>query len=66
MTDLSPAAQAVLYVVDYTCRYWVGKPDTTGIGKCCQVFGSLDQAERKAEQLKAKGSGHVKIRKLAK
>ncbi len=55
-----------MYAVDYICRHWVGKADPQGFGKCCQVFGSLDEAERKAEKLKAKGSGHVKIRKLAK
>jgi len=55
-----------MYAVDYTCHHWVGKPDPAGFGKCCQVFGSLDEAERKAEKLKAKGSGSVKIRKLAK
>ena len=55
-----------MYAVDYICRHWVGKPDPSGFGKCCQVFGSLAEAERKVEQLKAKGSGHVKIRKFAK
>ena len=55
-----------MYAVDYMCHHWVGKPNPAGFGKCCQVFKSLDEAERKAEQLKAKGSGHVKIRKLAK
>ena len=52
------------FAVDYTCRYWVGKPDPNGIGKCCQAFRSLAEAERKAEKLKTKGSGSVKIRIL--
>lgn len=50
-----------VFSVRYVCRHWVGKPDPNGWGKCAQSFYSLDEAERKAERLKAKGHGSVRI-----
>ena len=53
-----------MYAIDYTCRHWVGKADPNGIGKCSHVLSTFDEAERKAEQLRKKGSGSVKIRAI--
>lgn len=50
-----------VFTVYYTAPGWVGKPDPTGYGKCSHAFYSRDAAERKAEQLRNKRAGFVRI-----
>jgi hypothetical protein len=49
------------YVVFYTCRHWVGKPDPHGWGKCSNVFRTAADAESAALRMRERGHRCIRI-----